>query len=295
MGDGMKLLAARSVTTPEINAVHCMDALALLRALPNNSVDAVITDPPYPEIDRDYGRLSEETWHELMQNCVLEFKRVLKPTGSAAIILQPNSQHIGQMRLWLWEFIVWAGKEWNVVQDAYWWNHAAMPTTGVAHGLLRPSVKYVVWLGNPDCYRNQLEVLWTPSQSTMAMNAEDRALQHFPSGMTKRAGRIKQTVLERGGSTPFNLLPVANTNSTKSAGSEGHGAGTPMPLADWWVRYLCPPGGVVLDVFAGSGTIPLAARNSGRGFYASEQSNKFSESATALLAEPYNLPMFGTL
>ena len=29
------------------NAVYCMDALELLRALPDASVDAVITDPPY--------------------------------------------------------------------------------------------------------------------------------------------------------------------------------------------------------------------------------------------------------
>jgi hypothetical protein len=33
------------------------------------------------------------------------------------IILQPNSEQVGKMRLWLWDFVAWAGREWNLVQD----------------------------------------------------------------------------------------------------------------------------------------------------------------------------------
>ena len=70
---------------------------------------------------------------------------------------------------------------------------------------------------------------------------------------------------ERGGRvTPFNMIPIANADSSRSAGSEGHGAGTPYPLAAWWIRYICPPGGVVLDPFGGAGTMAEAARDQGR-------------------------------
>ena len=31
----------------ETNKVYCMDAFELLKQLPNNSVDLVLTDPPY--------------------------------------------------------------------------------------------------------------------------------------------------------------------------------------------------------------------------------------------------------
>ena len=34
------------------------DCLEVLKTLPDASFDAIITDPPYPEIDRDYGRLT---------------------------------------------------------------------------------------------------------------------------------------------------------------------------------------------------------------------------------------------
>jgi hypothetical protein len=43
-------------------------------------------------------------------------------------ILQPNFEKVGRMRLWPWEFVAWAGREWNLVQDAYWWNFGYLPS-----------------------------------------------------------------------------------------------------------------------------------------------------------------------
>jgi hypothetical protein len=120
-----------------------------MRKLATASVDAVITDPIYPEVSRGYGRIGEAEWHDLMRDVVRESRRVLKPTGSAVIILQPNAEKVGQMRLWLWEFVVWAGKEWNLIQDVWWWAVDAMPVVHLQRkvGLMRPSVKTCVRLG----------------------------------------------------------------------------------------------------------------------------------------------------
>jgi SAM-dependent methyltransferase len=127
----------------------------------DGSIDAIICDPPYPCIDREYGRWTEAEWHELMRAVVAECRRVLKPSGSAVFVLQPNYETPGKMRLWLWEFLVWAGREWGLVQDAYWWNFAALPKQGCQRsiGLMRSSVKPCVWLGPLDCYRDQEAVL----------------------------------------------------------------------------------------------------------------------------------------
>jgi len=78
------------------------DCRKKLKDIPSNSVDAIITDPIYPEVNKSYGRITEETWHELMRNVVTESKRILKPKGSAVFILQPNYEKIGKMRIWLW-------------------------------------------------------------------------------------------------------------------------------------------------------------------------------------------------
>ena len=211
--------------------LHHGDCLEFLRTLEPGSVDAVVTDPPYPEIDRPYGRMTEAEWHVMMRGVVEQ------------------------------------------VQDAWWWNVSAPPTVHCQrqNGLMRGSVKACVWLGDYDCYRNQDAVLWTESDSNKAKRQSSRSLQVGPSGLSMRPGRCCSLAEERGGSTPFNLIPIANTDSSSSAGSHGHGAGTPYDLADWWTRYISPEDGVVCDPFLGSGTMGLSAINRGRSFVGCER------------------------
>ena len=270
------------------------EALAFVSSLPDGCCDAVITDPPYPEIDRDYGRLTEAKWFALMQPLVMECRRVLAPHGSAVFILQPNSERVGRMRSWLWRFMAWACDEWNMVQDCYWWNPAAMPHgPGIRRdiGLMRPSVKACVWLGMPDCWRDQDAILWAPSEAVQALDRESRSLRYHPSGAHVDPGRMARTVDERGGCTPFNLWPISNTNSTTSGGAKGHGAATPYDLADGWTRYICKPGGVVLDPFGGAGTMGAAALRNGRRALLSERHAPYWPILDATMREADRAPL----
>jgi site-specific DNA-methyltransferase (adenine-specific) len=231
--------------------------------LPDKSVDLILTDPPYPEIDREYGRITEVEWHDLMRVVLAEGRRILKPTGSMAIIIQPNFQKIGQMRLWPWEFVAWAGRAWNLIQDAYWWSFDAMPLSASSrqNGLMRQSVKMCIWLGPANCYRNQENVLCLPSDVLFAESRSDRVLRNSASGgRPYRNGRIAETADERGGTSPFNLLPVAGGSGGPN---KGHPATTPYDVAAWWCKYLLPQDGVLLDCFAGSGTMLAAGLDFG--------------------------------
>ncbi len=234
------------------------DAIQCLKQIADASVDCVIIDPPYAEIDRPYGRLTEPQWHELMNAVVIETRRILKPTGSAVFILQPNSERVGRMRPWLWEFMAKWTREWNMVQDAWWWNYTSPPTVHCQRirGLMRPSLKACVWFGEPECYRKQDAVLWETSNFNPS-TLERRALQYSPQGGSYRRGRMFATAVERGGSTPFNVLPVCVTPNKSNETRQS--ATTPPVIADWWTRYLCPPNGTVCDPFIGSGTVGLAA------------------------------------
>jgi DNA modification methylase len=81
------LLPARTRTA--LDTVHCCDALTLLRALPDNSVDAIITDPPYGLAGRvfdfphaQYSAVNESWDYEVPLRWMQECQRVLKPTGT---------------------------------------------------------------------------------------------------------------------------------------------------------------------------------------------------------------------
>ncbi len=264
----------------------CREVMASVVA--GASVDAIVTDPPYAEIDRDYGRLTEDDWHGLMRSVVDESRRVLKSSGSAVFILQPNSERVGRMRPWLWDFMAWSAREWNQVQDAWWWNFAAPPTAHCRRdrGLMRPSLKACVWLGDENCYRNQDAVLMAPAMSTSLDRRVTRhELGYSPSGLSMRHGRALAAYRERGGVTPFNVFVVANSDASDGSGALGHGAGTPLPLAQWWTRYLVPVGGVVCDPFCGAGTMAIAAKQHGAKFVGIEQSERYCEIAAARLSQ----------
>jgi DNA modification methylase len=177
----------------------------ILPTLADKSIDAIFTDPPYPEVKRDYGTLTTDEWFHLMYSVVKEGRRILKPHGSMCMILQPNSSKVGNLRPWLFEFAVWCAKEWNIVQDVWWWNPSTPPNVHCQrkYGLCRPSVKMCLWLGDADCYRNQDEVLLPLKDHPKSTNND---LERKPSGQTMRRARCLNTCFERGGATPFNML-----------------------------------------------------------------------------------------
>jgi DNA modification methylase len=267
--------------------IHHGDCREVMATLDADSVDAIVTDPPYPEISRAYGRLTEPQWHELMDAVVAQCRRVLKSTGSAVFILQPNSERVGRMRPWLWEFMAKWSREWNMVQDAWWWNHCSPPTVHCQRkrGLMRPSMKACVWLGPANCYRNQDAVLIDAAESTKSDKRVARMeLGYGPSGLSIRHGRALSAFRERGGCTPFNLVVCGNSDAFNSSGARGHGAGTPLPLVSWWTRYLCPAGGVTLDPFCGAGTMGVAAVQHGARFVGIEKMPEYVEIARARIA-----------
>ena len=267
------------------------DCLDVLPGLAAGSADAVICDPPYPEIDRDYGRLTEDQWWVLMMGVCAEVRRVLKPTGSAVFILQPNSRKVGSMRGWLWRFMWWVTTDWNMVQDVWWWNTNAMPSGGCSpreRGLVRASVKACVWAGQENCHRSQDAVLIPVAERTQSHNDDTARRVGYntrTNGASGQGGTIAsfdKALQERGGVIPFNCLPVG-VNSVN--GGNGHGAGTPLKLADWWTRYIVPPGGTVLDPFNGAGTMGVAALQNGAHYIGIEQMQKYIDVSHERLAK----------
>lgn len=260
------------------NLIHG-DCLSEIKKIENSSIDSVVCDPPYPEIQREYGVWTEPEWHTLMDSIIPEIKRVLKPHGSAIFILQPNHETPGSVRPWLWEFLAKYSKEWNLIQDIYAWNFTCMPTTHCSrkYGLLRPSVKMCVWLGPIDCYKNQDAILWEQADANKAHKLSNRALKKYPSGSSMREGRCIATANERGGSTPFNLIPISSGNNKRQGSS--HGAATPLDLCRWLVSYVTKPNGTVLDPFAGSGTIGEASIMHGFNYIGIERLKEYIDEA----------------
>jgi hypothetical protein len=90
------------------------------------------------------------------------------------------------------------------------------------------------------------------------LRESDPQASHVQPTGGDRSGPVAatQSADERGGTTPYNLLPISTGG--QPGGAQGHPATTPYEVAAWWCRYILPPGGVLLDPFCGSGTMLVA-------------------------------------
>jgi len=66
-----------------LGAAYAADAITVLKALPDESVNAVITSPPYAlHFKKEYGNVDKQSYVQWMLPFAREIKRVLKKDGS---------------------------------------------------------------------------------------------------------------------------------------------------------------------------------------------------------------------
>jgi site-specific DNA-methyltransferase (adenine-specific) len=94
----------------------------------------------------------------------------------------------------------------------------------------------------------------------------------LPEGMALRYGEKGQGPLPQ--QTPHVARPERNHHPTVK----------PLALCRWLARLICPPGGTVLDCFAGSGSTLVAAAQEGFHFIGIEAEEDYVASARARIA-----------
>ena len=91
-------------TTIELNKIHCGNALTVLKTLPSESVDCVVTSPPYFLL-RDYGTMGQiglentpEQYIKRLASVFMECRRVLKNDGTMWVVI--GDSYAGSGRGW---------------------------------------------------------------------------------------------------------------------------------------------------------------------------------------------------
>jgi len=81
--------------------LYCGDCLEVMKEIPNNSINLIVTSPPY-NVGIDYDNwndaLSYKDYFEFVKNFLLYFKNILKDDGRFAINVpyEINMKHIGK-------------------------------------------------------------------------------------------------------------------------------------------------------------------------------------------------------
>lgn len=274
----------------------CADSLEVLAGLPADSVDLIVTSPPFALLrQKRYG--NEDQAHYVAW--LLEFgraaQRVLKPTGSFVLDLGGAYQRGRPVRSLynyrvLIEFCDKLG--YHLAEEFFWHNPSKLPSPieWVNKRKLRAkdSVNTVWWLAKTEHPRADVRRVLVPYSERMKTLLRDPAKfytpRERPSGHDIAAAFAKPNA----GAIPSNLLRIPNTESNshylrvcKLLGRPGHPARFPADLPRFFIRFLTEPGDLVVDIFAGSNTTGAAAEELGRRWLAVELEREYAELSAA--------------
>lgn len=249
--------------------LHHGDCIEVMRTLPAESVDAIVTSPPYAEQRRStYGGIPERDYPAWTVAWMAEAWRLLKPNGSVIINIRPHikngqiSDYTLRTRLELRE------SGWNEVDELIWFKRSSPPTGSPRKP--RRSWESLHWFakhgqpyGNPKANGKPAT---DPGRSRMSSFAARNGWDH---GMT---GGDTVPAISR-------CMDVAEVNiGRKSKFSETvgvHPATYPWQLAEWCGRLICPPGGTLLDPFSGSASTGVAAIRNGWNYVGIDSVEKY--------------------
>lgn len=233
--------------------LYCADARDVLATLPAASIDAVVTDPPYGQ--------TSLTWDVPVRDWLGHVDRVLKPTGSVWVF--------GSLRMFMAQADEFRG--WTLAQDIVWEKHNG--SNFHADRFRRVHEQAAQF------YRGRWDQVYHSPLYTHDATKRTLRRKTRPPHM----GHIEEGAYASEDGGPRLQRSVMLVRSCH--GSAIHETQKPEGIIRPLIEYACPPGGLVLDPFAGSGSVGIAARQLGRHSLLIEVNADYCAGAAARLAQ----------
>lgn len=266
--------------TTEYGECICGDSLVELAKLPDNSINLVVTSPPFAlQRKKAYGNEEQENYVDwLCQFAALVYKK-LRDDGSFVIdIGGAYEKGLPSYSLYQFRVLIKMVDEigFKLAQPFYWHNPSALPAPieWVNKRKLRAktSVNTVWWLckSPKECKADVRKVL-VPYSSRMK-NLIDHPENYIKGDSVERPSGHVLTISswkkDNGGAIPSNMLQFPNSESNskylrycKKCKIKGHPARFPMALPEFFIKFLTDEGDLVVDIFGGSNTTGMTAES----------------------------------
>lgn len=211
------------------------DIRTAVAGLAPGSFDCLIVDPPYGQ--------TACRWDKRVAGWPALLLPLLKPTGSMWVF--------GTLKSFMAEAGEYAG--WRLAQDIVWEKHngSGFDTQRFRRVHEQAAMFYRADAPWAEVYRNPL---FTNDAKARTVNAKSNRIAHL--GQT--GPHVYQSI--EGG--PRRMRSVLQVRSCHRR-SHGHPTQKPEAIYEPLLRYSCPPGGQILDPFAGSGTAGAVALSLG--------------------------------
>jgi site-specific DNA-methyltransferase (adenine-specific) len=259
------------------------DCFDLIKEQPDNSVDLIITSPPYADIV-NYGKnISIKKPNEYVDWIIPLFKeiyRVLKPSGSFILNINDNCSN-GLRNTFIYDLISRNNIETKLkLYDTYIWHKKNGIPNGAAKRFRNTTEFIFHFIKNKKDFKFYMDrALKEPTQgSKLRSNYEWSVSTHgkiIEGQRIKDKGADYSTILEKG-ARPDNVFRFSTAGASRDNHIK-HPAPFHKDLPLYFINLLTDEGDIVLDVFAGIGTTGVACKELNRQFIGYELNPKYAE------------------
>lgn len=257
------------------NQIICGDCIDVMNSLDENSVRLVVADPPYFNVLRgeswDTSWKDEDDYLQWTKRWMRAAFRVLVPGGLLYCFGQ-----VGKREHVMLHLMSQAAREY-AFHDLIIWDRVVGYNNRADS--FNPSYEMAIVLrkeGAPPCF-DKNAVRESYSQSTRDKYLKDKRYKNLEA---------RREHLQRG-KYATNVWRIASLKGN-SGEKVGHPSQKPLSLIDRMILSSSQSGERVLDLFCGSGTTSLAARNHERVFIGIDADEKYCEMARQRLSDTAN-------
>ncbi|MEI7587615.1 MAG: site-specific DNA-methyltransferase [Runella sp.] len=238
------------------NDLFLGDCKSKLKLIPDNSVDLIVTSPPYADQRKStYGGIHPNSYVEWFLPISEQLLRVLKPTGTFVLNIKEKVVE-GERSTYVMELILAMRKQgWLWTEEFIWHKKNCYP--GKWPNRFRDAWERLLQFNKDKKFTMYQEEVMVPMgdwSKSRLKNLSETDKTRDPSKVGSGFGKNISNWVNREKAYPTNVLHLATECNNKN-----HSAAFPEELPEWFIRLFTKEMDTVLDPFMGSGTTLFVA------------------------------------
>lgn len=232
------------------------DCKEKLKQIPDNSIDLIVTSPPYADQRKNtYGGIPVTKYVQWFLPISNELMRVLKPSGTFILNIKEKVAD-GERSTYVIELILEMRRQgWLWTEEFIWHKKNCYP--GKWPNRFRDAWERLLQFNKEKHFNMYQEAVMVPTgewAKSRLKNLSNSDKYRCDSKVLSGFGKNISNWVGREMAYPTNVLHFAT-----ECGNKSHSAAFPEYLPEWFIKLFTKEGDKILDPFMGSGTTNLTA------------------------------------